>query len=98
MNRAAEAELGASVLAIDGGVALRAEPFAPWPVFAEDERRAVEAVLASGGSTTGTARNARRSKRNSRHGPASPTLSEADMRDSARAVTKVLRVAATTSA
>ena len=35
-------------LAIDGGRPLRARPFAPWPVFEEDERRAVEAVLASG--------------------------------------------------
>lgn len=35
-------------LAIDGGAPLRTRPFAPWPVFAEDERRAVDAVLASG--------------------------------------------------
>jgi dTDP-4-amino-4,6-dideoxygalactose transaminase len=35
-------------LAIDGGKPLRTHPFAPWPVFAEDERKAVEAVLASG--------------------------------------------------
>lgn len=36
------------VLAIDGGAPLRSRPFAPWPVFAEDERRASDAVLASG--------------------------------------------------
>lgn len=35
-------------LAIGGGRPLRARPFAPWPVFEDDERRAVEAVLASG--------------------------------------------------
>ncbi|MGQ0512056.1 MAG: DegT/DnrJ/EryC1/StrS family aminotransferase [Betaproteobacteria bacterium] len=35
-------------LAIDGGAPLRTQPFAPWPVFAEDERRASDAVLASG--------------------------------------------------
>jgi dTDP-4-amino-4,6-dideoxygalactose transaminase len=44
----AKADSSADVLAIDGGRPLRARPFAPWPVFAEDERRAVEAVLASG--------------------------------------------------
>lgn len=38
----------ASALAIDGGAPVRARPFAPWPVFAEDERRASDAVLASG--------------------------------------------------
>jgi len=35
-------------LAIDGGVAVRNRPFAPWPVFADDERQASDAVLASG--------------------------------------------------
>ena len=35
-------------LAQDGGAPLRARPFAPWPVFAEDERKASDAVLASG--------------------------------------------------
>jgi len=35
-------------LALEGGVPLRTQPFAPWPVFAEDERRASDAVLASG--------------------------------------------------
>jgi dTDP-4-amino-4,6-dideoxygalactose transaminase len=35
-------------LAIDGGTPLRTRPFAPWPVFAEDERKASDAVLASG--------------------------------------------------
>lgn len=37
-----------SALAIDGGAPVRSRPFAPWPVFAEDERRASDAVLASG--------------------------------------------------
>jgi dTDP-4-amino-4,6-dideoxygalactose transaminase len=40
--------LRADALALEGGPPLRAEPFAPWPVFAEDERRAADAVLASG--------------------------------------------------
>lgn len=35
-------------LAIEGGAPLRERPFAPWPVFAEDERAAADAVLASG--------------------------------------------------
>jgi dTDP-4-amino-4,6-dideoxygalactose transaminase len=35
-------------LAAEGGAPVRARPFAPWPVFAEDERRAADAVLASG--------------------------------------------------
>ena len=35
-------------LALDGGVPVRKEPFAPWPVFAEDEIEAAAAVLRSG--------------------------------------------------
>jgi len=35
-------------LALEGGAPLRTQPFAPWPVFAEDERKASDAVLASG--------------------------------------------------
>ena len=35
-------------LAIDGGVAVRNEPFAPWPYFAQDEIDAVTQVLSSG--------------------------------------------------
>ena len=35
-------------LALNGGQPQRTKPFAPWPVFAEDERRASDAVLASG--------------------------------------------------
>ncbi len=35
-------------LALDGGAPVRKAPFAPWPVFAEDEIEAVAAVLASG--------------------------------------------------
>lgn len=35
-------------LAIEGGEPLRRRAFAPWPVFAEDERRAADTVLASG--------------------------------------------------
>jgi hypothetical protein len=35
-------------LALEGGQPLRTRPFAPWPVFAEDERHACDAVLASG--------------------------------------------------
>ncbi len=35
-------------LAADGGEPVRRAPFAPWPVFAEDERGASDAVLASG--------------------------------------------------
>lgn len=35
-------------LAIDGGQAVRTQPFAPWPHFAEDEVEAVAAVLRSG--------------------------------------------------
>ena len=35
-------------LALNGGKPLRTKPFAPWPVFADDERRASDAVLASG--------------------------------------------------
>ncbi len=35
-------------LALAGGVPVRKEPFAPWPVFAEDEIAAVAAVLRSG--------------------------------------------------
>jgi dTDP-4-amino-4,6-dideoxygalactose transaminase len=37
-----------ATLAIDGGAPSRTRPFAPWPVFEEDERRASDAVLASG--------------------------------------------------
>lgn len=35
-------------LAIDGGAPVRSTPLPPWPVFAEDEIAAVEAVLRSG--------------------------------------------------
>lgn len=35
-------------LALEGGAPLRTQSFAPWPVFAEDERKASDAVLASG--------------------------------------------------
>jgi len=35
-------------LAIEGGAPLRTRAFAPWPVFAADERAAADAVLASG--------------------------------------------------
>ena len=35
-------------LALQGGAPVRTAPFAPWPVFADDERRASDAVLASG--------------------------------------------------
>jgi dTDP-4-amino-4,6-dideoxygalactose transaminase len=35
-------------LAIEGGAPVRKAPFAPWPVFAEDEIEAVAAVLRSG--------------------------------------------------
>ena len=49
MNQpAAPTEALAASLALNGGRPLRAQPFAPWPVFAEDERRACDAVLASG--------------------------------------------------
>lgn len=49
MNRpAASAEALAASLAVNGGTPLRERAFAPWPVFAEDERAAVDAVLASG--------------------------------------------------
>jgi dTDP-4-amino-4,6-dideoxygalactose transaminase len=44
----ATTESPAGGLALSGGKPLRAKPFAPWPVFAEDERRASDAVLASG--------------------------------------------------
>ena len=47
-QRAASAENLAASLALNGGRPLRARPFAPWPVFADDERRASDAVLASG--------------------------------------------------
>jgi dTDP-4-amino-4,6-dideoxygalactose transaminase len=45
---AAPAEALAPSLALNGGTPLRTRPFAPWPVFADDERRASDAVLASG--------------------------------------------------
>lgn len=35
-------------LALEGGAPLRTQPFAPWPVFAADERKASDEVLASG--------------------------------------------------
>ncbi len=35
-------------LALEGGTPVRKQPFAPWPVFAEDEIEAVAAVLRSG--------------------------------------------------
>jgi dTDP-4-amino-4,6-dideoxygalactose transaminase len=35
-------------LALEGGTPVREQPFAPWPVFAEDEIEAVAAVLRSG--------------------------------------------------
>lgn len=35
-------------LALEGGTPVRKEPFAPWPVFADDEIEAVAAVLRSG--------------------------------------------------
>jgi hypothetical protein len=35
-------------LALEGGAPLRTLPFAPWPVFAADERKASDDVLASG--------------------------------------------------
>ena len=46
--RAAPPEALAASLAMNGGKPQRTQPFAPWPVFAEDERRASDAVLASG--------------------------------------------------
>ena len=39
---------GPQRLALDGGTPVRKTPFAPWPVFAEDEVEAVAAVLRSG--------------------------------------------------
>lgn len=42
------AELQASTLAAEGGPALRAHPWPAWPHFDDDERVAVDAVLASG--------------------------------------------------
>jgi dTDP-4-amino-4,6-dideoxygalactose transaminase len=47
-KRAAPNEATEAALALNGGTSLRTQPFAPWPVFAEDERRASDAVLASG--------------------------------------------------
>ena len=44
----ATTENPAGSLASSGGKPLRTKAFAPWPVFAEDERRAIAAVLASG--------------------------------------------------
>jgi dTDP-4-amino-4,6-dideoxygalactose transaminase len=41
-------QLKDSTLAIDGGKPVRNKPWAPWPVFAEDEVNAVAAVLRSG--------------------------------------------------
>ena len=37
-----------TLLAVDGGAPVRSAPFAPWPVFDEDEIAAVARVLASG--------------------------------------------------
>ncbi len=39
---------GAERLAVEGGVPVRAAPFAPWPLYAADEIEAVSQVLASG--------------------------------------------------
>ena len=44
----APTEASAAVLAVNGGAQSRTRPFAPWPVFEADERRAADAVLASG--------------------------------------------------
>ena len=48
MNRRQESVDDSQRLALDGGAAVRTAPFAPWPVFAEDEIGAAAAVLRSG--------------------------------------------------
>ena len=48
MSPGAEPQDQVQRLALDGGAPVRKAPFAPWPVFAEDEVEAVAAVLASG--------------------------------------------------
>ncbi len=48
MNRTESSVHQPQRLALDGGTAVRNEPFAPWPVFAEDEIEAASAVLRSG--------------------------------------------------
>ncbi len=48
MNRREESVRKPQRLALDGGTAVRMKPFAPWPVFAEDEIEAAAAVLRSG--------------------------------------------------
>ena len=42
------AEAGRDILAIDGGMPVRARSMPPWPYFAPDEIESVRAVLVSG--------------------------------------------------
>ena len=48
MNAGEKTAVEPQRLALDGGAPVRKTPFAPWPVFAEDEVEAVAAVLRSG--------------------------------------------------